>query len=82
MVVKLIKCPSCGEDIVLEDLFEGMEISCKLCGSVMHFRENRVLLLDTNEEFEIDELIQEEEEEIFDDDEFEEEEYFNETEYN
>ena len=75
MVVKLLKCPSCGEDVVLDDLFEGMEFSCRLCGSVMHYREGKILPLDTNEEFELDELI-EEEEEIFDDEEFEEDEYF------
>lgn len=78
MVVKLLKCPSCGEDVVIDDLFEGMEFSCRLCGSVMLYREGRILLLDTNEEFELDELI-EEEEEIFDDEnEFEEDEYFKE----
>jgi ribosomal protein S27AE len=81
MVVKMIKCPSCGEDVILDDLFEGIEFSCRLCGSVMYFREGRILLLDTNEEFELDELIQEEEDIFEDEDEFEDEEYFANNEY-
>jgi DNA-directed RNA polymerase subunit RPC12/RpoP len=77
MVVKLIRCPSCGEEIELRDIFEGMEIQCNLCNSVMLFHEGKILLLDTNEEFELEELLEEELEE----DVFEEDYYFDEEEY-
>jgi DNA-directed RNA polymerase subunit RPC12/RpoP len=82
MAVKLIRCPSCGEEIEITDLYEGVEIECSLCNSVMVYQEGRLLLLDTNEEFDIDELesIEEEEEEF--EDEFEEEEdYYYDEEY-
>ena len=76
MAVKIIRCPSCGEEIELTDLYEGMEIECKLCGAIMIYQEGRILLLDTNEEFDIDELESyEEEEEVEEEEEFEEEEY-------
>ncbi len=78
MVVKLIRCPSCGEEIVLEDLFDEMEIQCKLCGSSMVYSDGKILLLDTNEEFELEELKEEEEEEFgeFEEEEFEDEDYY------
>ena len=83
MVVKLIRCPYCGEEIVLSDLYEGLEVQCKLCGAVMIFQNGKFLHLDTNEEYELEELeeeIEEEEEEF--EDEFEEEDYyFEEDEY-
>jgi DNA-directed RNA polymerase subunit RPC12/RpoP len=72
MVVKIIKCPSCGEEVELNDLFEGMEFQCKLCNSVMVFQKGKILLLDTNEEFDIEELF--EEYEVYEEN-FEEEEY-------
>ncbi len=80
MVVKIIRCPSCGEEVELTDLYEGMEIQCKLCGSVMIYQEGRLLLLDTNEEFELEELESFEEEEDYEE-EFEEEEYYYDEEY-
>ena len=78
-MIKLIRCPSCGEEIELNDLYEGMEIQCKLCNSIMIIKEGRLLLLDTNEEFDIDELVHdEEEEEVVEEEEFEEDYYFEE----
>ncbi len=80
MVVKIIRCPSCGEDIEIKDLYEGVEIRCGLCNAVMIYREGKLLLLDTNEEFDLDELESyEEEEEIGE--EFEDEEYYYDEEY-
>ncbi|OYT33590.1 hypothetical protein B6U96_15085 [Archaeoglobales archaeon ex4484_92] len=76
MVAKIIRCPSCGEEIELTDLYEGMEINCKLCGSVMIYQEGKFLLLDTNEEFDLEELESYEEEEV--EEEFEEDYYFEE----
>ncbi len=76
MVAKIIRCPSCGEEIELTDLYEGMEINCKLCGSVMIYQEGKFLLLDTNEEFDLEELESYEEEEA--EEEFEEDYYFEE----
>lgn len=76
MAVKIIKCPSCGEEIVLTDLYDGMEIQCNLCNSIMIYNEGRLHLLDTNEEFDIDELESGEEEFEDEDDEFEEDYYF------
>jgi len=73
-MIKLIRCPSCGEEIELKDLYEGMEIHCKLCNSVMIYQEGKFHLLDTNEEFDIDELVHEEEEAV--EEEFEEDYYF------
>jgi len=78
MAVKIIKCPSCGEEIVLTDLYDGMEIQCNLCNSIMIYNEGRLLLLDTNEEFDLDELESEEEEFEEEEDEFEEDYYFEE----
>ena len=78
MAAKLIRCPSCGEEIVLEDLYDEMEFQCKLCGSSMMYVDGKVHLLDTNEEFDIDELMEEIEDEFdeFDEDEFEDEDYY------
>lgn len=80
MAVKLIRCPSCGEEVELTDLYEGMEIQCSLCNCVMVYQEGKLLLLDTNEEFDIDELESFESEEI-EKDEFEEDEYYYEEGY-
>ncbi|RLI87504.1 MAG: hypothetical protein DRO98_04090 [Archaeoglobales archaeon] len=76
-MIKLIRCPSCGEEIELNDLYEGMEIQCRLCNSIMIIKEGKLLLLDTNEEFDLDELVHEEEEETVEE-EFEEDYYFEE----
>jgi len=78
MAAKLIRCPSCGEEIVLEDLYDEMEFQCKLCGSAMMYSAGKVLVLETNEEFELDELLKEDEEEFeeFEEDEFEDEDYY------
>lgn len=78
MAVKLIRCPSCGEEIEIRDLYEGVEIQCNFCNSVMVYQEGRLLLLDTNEEFELDDLEsrEEEEEEKDEYDELEEEGYY------
>ncbi len=84
MVVKLIRCPYCGEEIELSDLYEGMEVQCKLCGAVMIYQNGKFLHLDTNEEYELEELEEEIEEEEEEFEEFEEEEedfYFEEDEY-
>ena len=74
MVVKLIRCPYCGEEIELSDLYEGMEVQCKLCGAVMIYQNGKFLHLDTNEEYELEELEEEMEEEeedyYFEEDEF------------
>ncbi len=80
MVVKIIRCPSCGEELELTDLYEGMEIQCKLCNSIMIYQEGKLLLLDTNEEFDLEELegFEEDEEENFEDEEFEEDYYYDE----
>ena len=78
MAVKIIKCPSCGEEIVLTDLYDGMEVECNLCNSIMIYNEGKLHVLDTNEEFDIDELELEEEEFKEDLDEFEDEYYFEE----
>ncbi len=74
-MIKLIRCPSCGEEIELNDLYEGMEIHCKLCNSIMIYTDGKLHLLDTNEEFDIDELVHDDEEETVEE-EFEEEYYF------
>ncbi len=83
MAVKIIRCPSCGEEIEITDLYEGVEIQCSLCNSIMVYQEGKLLLLDTNEEYDLDELESyEDEEERFDDfDEFEDEDYYYEDEY-
>ncbi len=81
MAVKLIRCPSCGEEIEITDLYEGVEIQCSLCNSVMVYQEGKLLLLDTNEEFDIDELESFEEEEDFEDEFEEEEDYYYDEEY-
>jgi len=28
VVMKFIVCPSCGEEVVIKDLYEGVEIQC------------------------------------------------------
>jgi len=84
MAAKLIRCPSCGEEIEITDLYEGVEIQCSLCNSVMIYQEGKLLLLDTNEEFDIEELEsfeEDEEEEEVDEFEEEEEEYYYDEEY-
>ncbi len=82
MAVKIIRCPSCGEEIEITDLYEGVEIQCSLCNSIMVYQEGKLLLLDTNEEYELDELESYEDEEMADDfDEFEDEDYYYEDEY-
>ena len=86
MVTKLIRCPYCGEEIELTDLYNGMEVQCKLCGAVMIYQDGKFLHLDTNEEYELEELeeeIEDEfEEEEFEEEVFEEEDYyFEEDEY-
>jgi DNA-directed RNA polymerase subunit RPC12/RpoP len=81
MAVKIIRCPYCGEEIVLKDLYEDMEIRCDLCDTVLIYRRGKFLNLDTNEEYDLDELegIEEEFEEFedFEDEEF----YFDEDEF-
>ncbi|WP_202320134.1 hypothetical protein [Archaeoglobus neptunius] len=82
MAVKIIRCPSCGEEIEITDLYEGVEIQCSLCNSIMVYQEGRLLLLDTNEEYELDDL-ESYEEDMFDEySEFEDEDdYYYEDEY-
>jgi len=55
-VMKFIVCPSCGEEIVIKDLYEGVEVQCELCGSVLLYEEGKFILLDTNEEFDPEDL--------------------------
>ncbi len=74
MAVKVIMCPSCGEEIEITDLYEGVEIRCKFCECVMIYQEGKLLLLDTNEEFDIEDLESRGEEELEDEEEMEEEE--------
>jgi predicted RNA-binding Zn-ribbon protein involved in translation (DUF1610 family) len=79
MVVKIIRCPSCGEVIELTDMYEGMEIHCDLCGLDMIVRDDEILVLDTNEAYPIESLVYEEEKEEYEEEfeeEFEEEEYY------
>ncbi|MBE8540090.1 hypothetical protein ICJ57_08200 [Geoglobus acetivorans] len=78
MAMKLIACPSCGEEIEIRDLFEGVEIECDLCGAVLLYENGKFILLDTNEEFDPEDLEKEyEDESNFDDEEeFEDDEYF------
>ncbi len=54
--MKFIVCPSCGEEIVIKDLYEGVEVQCDLCGSVLLYEEGKFILLDTNEEFDPEDL--------------------------
>ncbi len=75
MVVKVIRCPSCGEVLELTDMFEGMEIHCELCGLVLIVKDDELLALDTNEVYSIDSLAFEEEEEEEELEEFEEDYY-------
>jgi len=42
MAVKLIRCPSCGEEIEITDLYEGVEIQCSLCNSIMVYQEGKI----------------------------------------
>ncbi|MEM0350612.1 MAG: hypothetical protein QXR27_04015 [Archaeoglobaceae archaeon] len=77
MAVKVIMCPSCGEEIEITDLYTGVEIRCKFCECVMIYQEGKILLLDTNEEFDIEDLESYEEDfEEEEEEEFEEEEYY------
>ncbi len=73
--MKIIRCPSCGEEIELKDLYEGLEVSCDLCGITLLYEEGKFILLDTNEEFDPEDLQEDfDEEEEFEEEEFEEEE--------
>ncbi len=81
MAIKIIRCPSCGEEIEITDLYEGVEIQCSLCNSIMVYQEGKLLLLDTNEEYDLDDLETYEEEEDRFEDEFEDEDYYYEDEY-
>ncbi|MET1124139.1 MAG: hypothetical protein ABWW66_02595 [Archaeoglobaceae archaeon] len=77
-MAKIIRCPNCGEEIEITDLYEGLEISCNLCGSRMLYENGKLLLLETNEEFDLEALEryeEEEEEELEEEFEEEEEEY-------
>ncbi len=76
MVVKIILCPSCGEEIELTDLYEGVEIRCKFCDALMIYQEGRILLVDTNEEFDLEDLQSYEEEEGEEEEVEEEEDYY------
>ncbi|MCS7119464.1 MAG: hypothetical protein RMH75_02700 [Archaeoglobaceae archaeon] len=80
MAVKIIFCPSCGEEVEITDLYEGVEIHCKFCGSLMIYQEGKILLVDTNEEFDLEDLKGYEEEEAWDEEE-EEEFYYTDEEY-
>ncbi len=69
--MKLVVCPSCGEDIEIRDLYEGVEIQCDFCGAVLIYEDGRFILLDTNEEFDPEDLekdFSEEREDDFEDD--------------
>ncbi len=76
-MIKIIRCPSCGEDIVLEDLYEGMEIVCRLCNCTLVYLNGKLHVMETNEEYDLEELAMPEEEENEEEvDEFAEEEEF------
>ncbi len=84
MAVKIIRCPYCGEEIEIEDLYNGIEIKCNLCETVLIYRDGKFLNLDTNEEYDVEDLEREEEEELEElEGEFEEEEeyYYEEQEF-
>lgn len=81
MAVKIIMCPSCGEEVEIPDLYEGVEINCKSCGCLMIYQEGKLLLLDTNEEFDLEDLESYEEEEEIEEEEEEEEEFYYDEEY-
>ena len=69
--MKLVVCPSCGEDIEIRDLYEGVEIQCDFCGAVLIYEDGRFILLDTNEEFDPEDLekdFSDEREDDFEDD--------------
>lgn len=75
MAVKIIFCPSCGEEVEITDLYEGVEIRCKFCDALMIYQEGKILLVDTNEEFDLEDLQscyeeEESEEEIEEEDEY------------
>jgi len=72
-MIKIIRCPSCGEDIVLEDVYEGMEIVCKLCNCTLVYINGKLHVMETNEEYDLEELAMVEEEEEKEKDEFTEE---------
>lgn len=76
MVVKIILCPSCGEEVELTDLYEGVEIRCKFCDALMIYQEGRILLVDTNEEFDLEDLQSYEEEDSEEEETEEEEDYY------
>ncbi len=71
-MIKIIRCPSCGEEIVLKDLYDGLEITCSLCGNTIVYQNGKLHVMETNEEYELEELVNEEEEESKREDEFEE----------
>ncbi len=73
-MIKIIRCPSCGEDIVLEDLYDGIEIVCKLCNCTLVYLNGKIHVMETNEEYDLEELAMPEEEEEEEVDEFAEEE--------
>ncbi len=73
-MIKIIRCPSCGEDIVLEDLYDGIEIVCKLCNCTLVYLNGKIHVMETNEEYDLEELAMPEEEEEEEPDEFAEEE--------
>ncbi len=74
MAVKIIFCPSCGDEVEIRDLYEGVEIKCESCGCVMIYQEGKLLLLDTNEEFNLEDLESYEEDDELEEEEEEEEE--------
>jgi len=61
----------------IEELTENSEIKCDVCNLTMLYRNKKILVLDTNEEFNLNELTEREEGEL---EEFEEEHYFEEEE--
>jgi transcription initiation factor TFIIIB Brf1 subunit/transcription initiation factor TFIIB len=75
MAVKIIFCPSCGEEVEIKDLYEGVEITCESCGCLMIYQEGKLLLVDTNEEFNLEDL------ESYEEEEEEEEEFYYDEEY-
>ncbi|RLI86841.1 MAG: hypothetical protein DRP01_03320 [Archaeoglobales archaeon] len=74
MAVKIIRCPYCGEEIELKDLYDEMKVECELCETVLIYRNGKFLNLDTNEEYKLEDL--EEKEEVEEVEEFED--YFEE----
>ena len=39
----IIRCPSCGEELEIEELIENSEIKCDVCNLTMLYRNKKIL---------------------------------------